>query len=154
MSTTVKDLEGRFCSDVLLRAQIARSPFFRPFTELQIGHSYSNIYDIEYRDRRDWSSGKVSAIDLGFHVYPKGLRLRNQFDIKAKIADGSIGSDFDFTRLEATANFRYRPTKKVIAAMRLHGGTVSGSPALQDRHFLFGGMELAGILSPLADAAE
>ena len=118
---------------------------------LFVSHHYNHIYDMVYRDKRDWSPGKVSSVDISLVHYPKGLWLKSQIGIRMRLAASEIGSNFDFTKIEAQSRLNILPSKKTFIKLRLLGGMISGTPSLQDRFYLFGGMELEGILSPLAD---
>lgn len=147
----LSDLEGRVRSFVRLHRRFAASPFRDPSLNVDIGHQLTNLYNLDYWDHRVWSPGRVSSGVINLQYHSAGIQFRNSSALKMRLAEKVFGSDYNYSRFEANTSFFFQPSKSARAMWRFYSGFVAGSPARQDRFFLFGGNEPRGLFSPFVD---
>ncbi|MDZ7371371.1 MAG: M1 family aminopeptidase, partial [candidate division KSB1 bacterium] len=147
----LRDLEGRVHAEAALSTQFAELPWRAPLLRLTAGWRYNRLYDLDYWETRTWSAGTVSAAKLSVEAETGGFLLQNRTGVTLLGGGASTGSDFSFTRLQVSSSFDWRAAKELQLNLRLFAGLTTGTPALQDRLYLYGGMEERGLLSPLVD---
>ncbi len=111
-------LEGRIIGDASLRAFWAKRLTTPPAFNLAVGVNYTELPNdkVEYAFRRvevgqniiaapTWSVGKVNQAYLTFNVNPRGMKWRSLLNYEVRHADGALGSDATFTRLQGSFNF-------------------------------------------------
>lgn len=149
--TEIRDFEGRVRSYTRVSTRLAKSPFQGPAVNLELGWRYHRLYNLGYWEERAWSHGTISTAVVNAEFDGGTLLLRNKTRLSLQAGGEALGGEFTFRRLQATSTFNWRISRKLYADLRLFGGMVTGEPALQDRFYLFGGLEPEGFFSPLVD---
>ncbi len=151
VQTEITDLEGRVRSYSRIGTELRKSPFRGPSLSLEAGWRYHRLYNLAYWEEQAWSKGTVSAAVLNAEFRGGTLLLKNKTRLSLQAGGEALRSDFSFGRVQLSSSFDWRILRWLQADLRLFGGAISGESALQDRFYLYGGVEPRGPLSPLAD---
>jgi hypothetical protein len=79
------------------------------------------------------------------------LLLKNKTRLSLQAGSDLLSSDFDYKLVQITSTVNWRIARWLKTDWRFYGGIIDGQPALQDRFYLYGGVEPQGPLSPLVD---
>lgn len=151
LQTEITDLEGRVRSYTRIGTTLRRSSFRGSALNVELGWRYHRLYNLDYWEEQAWSRGTVSAAVLNTEFDGGTLLLKNKTRVSLQAGNEALQSDFSFGRIQAASTFDWRILRRLQADLRLFGGVISGETALQDRFYLYGGVEPQGPLSPLVD---
>ena len=151
VQTEITDVEGRVRSFTRVGTTLRKSPFRGSSLSLEAGWRYHRLYNLAYWEEQAWSRGTVSAAVLNVEYQGRTLLLQNTTRLSLQAGSEALRSDFSFGRVQLASTFDWRIARWLQADLRLFGGAISGEAALQDRFYLYGGVEARGPLSPLVD---
>jgi hypothetical protein len=147
----VKDLEGRIDGNAGLDFRFSRYAAQKPETRLQVRAFMQSVYDLGYLEPGNWERGQVVGGTLRLGYSNNSLRFPAEYRLDVKGAHDAFQSDFNFLRAWSTINYDLRWNKSVKAKLRLFGGVLDGTPPVQDRFYLSGGLVPEGPLAFVAD---
>jgi hypothetical protein len=114
---------------------------------LTVGADHSSIWDMEYRDDRDWSPGHVRAADLSIEMRKQHHRWKGDLIGKVRGGEWEDAGGERFIRGSLALKGSYRLRYRVVPSLRLYGGYADGTLPAHEQIFFSGGLKDA----PLGD---
>jgi len=111
------------------------------FISGEIGFGHFKNYDMGYMDKSKYQYAEYSTLD--FILFSQYIKRDFRTNTTLGISKGLkvLNGQFDFTKIEAEMNNRYKFTSKNVIESRIYAGQVDGSAPVQEGYFLGGSVD-------------
>ncbi len=145
------DFEGQKYASVGWNWRFSQFVTRRPEWRLGIRYFYHDVYNLDYVNAQDWTSGITSGGAGSLSFSSNHYRFPFQMNLKTIITSTALRSDATFNKVSLELNQNFKWTRRLLTRLRIFGGYIHGDPGQHYKFFLSGGLIPEG---PLAFAID